>query len=127
MERGATAVAATVGAIRLGLAALGVAAAAWVADDRDAALVAFAAGAFAVAIFIAARAGRPTRRLQPPQERMFARAVGASLLPSTVGVAALAAMALVVDAVLAAALAGVLAGLGGAALATAAAAWASTR
>ena len=52
------------------------------------------------------------------------RAIGASLLPSTVGVTILAVVALFFDPLLAAALAGVLAGLGAAALIVAAAAWA---
>jgi hypothetical protein len=123
VRRGA-ALSTTVGAIRLLLAALALAAAASLAADRDAVLVAFAAGAVAVALLASARVGRPTRTLRRPKERSFVRAIGASLLPSTVGVTILAVVALFFDPLLAAALAGVLAGLGAAALTVAAAAWA---
>jgi hypothetical protein len=109
------------GAVRVALAAAGIAGATMLGLPATSAALAIALGAGLTVFAVAAPGGRqrPTRfpRLPPRSAQPLWRELGAAMYPSTYGVALLTAIALVVSAALAAILAGVLLGLGLAALA----------
>jgi hypothetical protein len=105
-------------AVRLALGLIGLAAAQAAGAEASAAGAAFAFGAgVSAAVLISDRRGLLRGQTDPAPAPAGAarasllRAVAAGLFPSTVGVAALAAVALAANAVLAALLAGVLAGM----------------
>jgi hypothetical protein len=112
--------------IRLSLGAAGVAAAIVAGSPRPAALLAFVLAAVALLAVVATDPRRRFVRLpdDPPEaepeapEDGLARIALAAVFPSTVGVAAILVVALAVQPTLAALLAGILAGLGVAALLT---------
>jgi len=114
-----------IGPVRLVLSGVLLVAAHAAGDSAaGASLIAFAVGAFALAFLVpndprARFRGTPATPEPLPAEAVVApawRHVVHAALPSTVGVAVLAAVALAFNAILAALLAGVLAGLGLAAL-----------
>jgi hypothetical protein len=102
--------------IRGGLSALGVVAAVLDGARPGSALLAWAFGAIMVSIVLAGdRRGRRTTAPEPlPGEAVpesWAQIARTDVLPSTVGVALLTSVALVIDPVLAAVLAGILGGM----------------
>ena len=105
--------------IRLALAALGLAGSILAGTDGAAAGVALALGAGICALALVTDRrwlllGKPTAGPLPEEARRapLTRAVASGLLPSTVGVAVLAAASLAFQPILAAVLAGILAGMG---------------
>jgi hypothetical protein len=99
-------------AIRLVLAGAGLGAAIALGAPRGSAVLGFALGALAGAVFVLAD---PRRRLSRPAQRsedVWWRDALRGTVPSTVGLAFLSALALLFSPVLTALLAGVVAGLG---------------
>jgi hypothetical protein len=113
-----------IGPVRLALSGVLLVAARAAGGSADATLIAFAVGAFALAFLVpndprARFRSTPAKPEPLPAEAVVAPAwlhVVHAALPSTVGVSVLAAVALAFNAILAALLAGVLTGLGLAAL-----------